>query len=340
MNYWTQRTTIIHLIKDWATYTIGTFFICDIIWELFIDYSEWEGTWADAVWNYFVDLTYCGVFSLASILTTIFVTQLRYFRKVTYSRMLSLGLITLGVNILIAVICENAYYYLWPTDDDSFWGSIYFFCFISSLASLAHTSQHYSLMIVRQNEEKIALQKRILKLQLDPHFIFNSLSVLAGLTRVDPVKAEEFTVRLAKTYRRIVEDVDNDFVSLTESLAFAKDDVAMLNIRFDDKIVLDTSRCEPSDTDCILTLAMQVLIENAAKHSLPQKDEKLIISVSREDDYLVVGNNRPERGLANAPETTTGIGLINLRKRYLLECGRDIKIRKTPKRFEVAIPII
>lgn len=95
--------------------------MCDILWE-FIDYGEWEGTWSEALPDYLVDLTYCGVFSLASIFTTIFVTKLRYFQKVTYQRLLSLGLITLAVNLLIAILCENVYYYIWPTDADSFWG--------------------------------------------------------------------------------------------------------------------------------------------------------------------------------------------------------------------------
>lgn len=339
MKYWSQKTTVKHLARDWFVYTLGTFFMCDILWEL-IDYGEWEGTWSDALADYLVDLTYCGVFSLASILTTIFVTKLRYFKKVTYMRLISLGLITLAVNLLIAILCENVYYYFWPTDDDSFWGSIYFFCFISSLASMAHTSQHYSMMIIKQNEEKIALQKKILKLQLDPHIVFNSLSILAGLTRIDPEKAEEFTIRMSRIYRRIMADVDHDTVSVEDSLKFAKDDVALLNIRFADKIVLDTSRCEAQENEGILTLAMQVVIENAAKHSMPQRDEKLIISISREDDYLVVGNNRPIEGCANAPETSTGIGLTNLRKRYLLECGKDIRISMTEKRFEVSLPIV
>ncbi len=339
MKYWSQKTTIAHLARDWSVYTLATFFMCDILWE-FIDYGEWEGTWSDALPDYLVDLAYCGVFSFTSILTTIFVTKLRYFKKVTYQRLLSLGLITLFVNLLIAITCENVYYYIWPTDADSFWGSIYFFCFISSLASMAHTAQHYSMMIIKQNEEKIALQKKILKLQLDPHIVFNSLSILAGLTRIDPEKAEDFTVRLSRIYRRIMADVDHDTVSIADSLKFAKDDVALLNIRFADKIVLDTSRCEAQEDEGILTLAMQIVIENAAKHSMPQGEEKLIISIDREEDYLVVGNNRPIGERANAPETSTGVGLANLRKRYQLECGKDIRINVTPKRFEVAMPIV
>ena len=279
---------------------------------------------------------------MSSIATASLLFRLRYFKKLTYRRLLTSGLVTLAANLLLAVICENAYYAIYPTDDDTFWGSIYFFCFISSLASFGHTAQHYSLLIVKQNEEKLELQKKILKLQLDPHFVFNSLSILAGLTRMDPEKAEDFTVKLAKTYRRLLAAVDNDIVSVPKALAFAKDYVSLLNIRFDNKIALDTSGCDANEHDGILTFSMQVLIENAVKHVMGTGGGSVTIRIAKRDGCLSVRNNLPDqKGMATRRQTaSTGIWLDNLRQRYKLECGATPTIRMTGDDFNVELPII
>lgn len=328
-----------HLAMDWAAYTIATFFLCDIVWE-FIDYGSWEWTWDNDLAGLAEDLAYCGFFSLSSIATSSLLFRLRYFKKLAYGRLVTSGLITLSANLLLAVICENAYYALYPTDEDTFWGSVYFFCFISSLASFGHTAQHYSLLIVKQNEEKLALQKKLLKLQLDPHFVFNSLSTLAGLTRLDPEKAEDFTVKLAKTYRRILAAVDHDVVSIPDAVAFAKDYVALLNVRFADRVELDTGGCEANDKEGILTLSMQVLIENAVKHGMGNGTGKVTIHLEKRGDRLTVRNDRPQDGQESRGTSSLGIGLSNLRKRYELECGIAPSICKTDDYFEVELPII
>lgn len=325
------------LAKDWAIYTFATFFLCDILWDV-IDYGSWEGSWLDDADNLLVDLAYCGVFSLSSIATGVALFKLRYFSKVTYGRLLGCGIITLAANLLIAVACENVYDAIWPTDSDTFWGSIYFFCFISSLASFAHASQHYSMMIVRQNEENMVLQRQLLKRQLDPHFIFNSLSVLAGLTRIDPERAEAFTIKLSRLYRAVLNAVGNDFVSLEEAISFAHDYVDLLNVRFADKIELDTSGCQAEGGDRIMSLAMQTLVENAAKHGRSDDGGTLRISIVKTDGKIRVTNNKPA-GREGRTEASAGVGLENLRKRCMIEYGVEPAVRETDTDFEVEIPI-
>lgn len=325
------------LAKDWAIYTFATFFLCDILWEV-IDYGSWDGSWVDGLEGLVVDLAYCGVFSLSSIATGAALFKLRYFSKVTYGRLLCCGIITLAANLLIAVTCENVYDAIWPTDSDTFWGSVYFFCFISSLASFAHASEHYSMMIVRQNEENIALQRQLLKRQLSPHFVFNSLSVLAGLTHVDPERAEDFTVKLSRLYRAVLNAVDDDFVSLKEALDFARDYVDLLNVRFADKIELDTTECQAEDGERILSLAMQTLVENAAKHGRPANGGTLRIKIAKAGDRIRVTNNLPAD--QDKPDgASAGIGLENLKERCRIEYGVEPTIRSSDTYFEVEMPI-
>lgn len=329
-NFW-------ELAKDWAIYTFATFFLCDILWEI-IDYGSWEGSWMEDIDDLLVDLAYCGVFSLSSIATAIALFKLRYFNKLTYGRLLGCGIITLGANLLTAVVCESAYDAIWPTDSDTFWGSVYFFCFVSSLASFAHTSQHYSMLIVRQKEENVNLQRQLLKRQLDPHFIFNSLNVLAGLTRIDPERAEAFTVKLSRLYRAELNAIGCDFVSLREALSFARDYVDLLNIRFADKIELDTTECQPADDEMIMSLAMQTLVENAVKHGRDDDGGTLRIKITKSGGCIRVMNSTPPGG-GKHEDVSGGIGLDNLRKRCLIEHGVEPTIRTTGNTFEVEMPI-
>ena len=71
-----------------------------------------------------------------------------------------------------------------------------------------------------ESEKAMKAQLNMLKLQLDPHFMFNSLGTLSGIIEEDPRKASEFTVRLAHIYKYIVAHISDDTVSTYESTFF------------------------------------------------------------------------------------------------------------------------
>ena len=85
----------------------------------------------------------------------------------------------------------------------------------------------------------LTLQKKYLKLQLDPHFVFNSLSSLTGMIEETPKQAEDYVVKLSHTYRYILRHIDCDYTSLSEAADFIKTYVSMLNMRYDGNIELD-----------------------------------------------------------------------------------------------------
>ena len=124
------------------------------------------------------------------------------------------------------------------------------------------------------------LQKKYLKLQLDPHFVFNSLSSLAGMIEDEPQRAEEYVVRLSKVYRYTLRNIDRDYITVREAMDFASIYVSLLNLRYDDNIILETDKDKVNGDDRILALSLQLLIENAVKHNSPQDDKKLHIRIS------------------------------------------------------------
>ena len=83
---------------------------------------------------------------------------------------------------------------------------------------------------------------------------------------------------------------------------------------------------------------MQMLIENAVKHNVVSRNKPLYIDVhANGNNSIVVTNNMQSR---KPDEASTGIGLSNIIKRYLLVSGREVSIEKTTDTFAVTIPLI
>ena len=116
----------------------------------------------------------------------------------------------------------------------------------------------------------LTLQKKYLKLQLDPHFVFNSLSSLTGMIEETPKQAEDYVVKLSHTYRYILRHIDCDYTSLSEAADFIKTYVSMLNMRYDGNIELDIADLHTHEDECVLSLSLQLLIENAVKSAFEQ----------------------------------------------------------------------
>lgn len=107
----------------------------------------------------------------------------------------------------------------------------------------------------------------MLKMQLDPHFLFNSLNILIGIVHTSPDDAEKFIIRLSRIYRYIIKSIEQDLVLVNNAINFAVDYVALLNIRFPNKLDFQVdASLDKNNYDYIPVMALQLLIENAVKH--------------------------------------------------------------------------
>ena len=75
-------------------------------------------------------------------------------------------------------------------------------------------------------------------MQLDPHFVFNSLSSLAGMIGEDPKMPEDYVVKLSHIYRYILQHIDKEYITLADGTDFIKSYIGLLNMRYDNAIVL------------------------------------------------------------------------------------------------------
>ena len=190
----------------------------------------------------------------------------------------------------------------------------------------------------RLEKEAVQAQFDALKNQINPHFLFNSLSILSSLVEVDTRLAGQFINRLAKAYRYILEQRDNERVPLQTELDFITAYTFLLMTRFEDKLFVSID-IPPDDRIryAIAPLTLQLLVENAVKHNRLSEEEPLRVSIALDGDYLRVANPiqpRPDR------ETSTGIGLQNITNRYKLLTDRPVWIGHEAGEFVVKLPLL
>lgn len=292
----------------------------------------------------FVDLVYCGVFSIVSLSVTKLLLRQRFIKRAEAERSIFIYslVVIVAINILIAGVCEL----LMNVIESEFievdvWGTFFMLGIIASLLTLIHMLLHYSDIIILKNKENVCLQKKYLKLQLDPHFVFNSLSSLTGMIEDEPQRAEEYVVRLSQVYRYTLFNIDQDYMTISEAMDFARTFVSLLNLKYNDKIILELDEEKVKGEDRILALSIQLLIENAVKHNSPQENRPLHIQISVQENMLTIKNNRIYfHGRNDQIAESYGIGLKNLRQRYELECGKKIGYSVTRDSFEIRLPII
>lgn len=207
-----------------------------------------------------------------------------------------------------------------------------------SIGSLVFFYQEWNSSLKREQklkEEKLIFQYETLKNQVNPHFLFNSLNTLSSLVSKDAKLAEKFISRFSSIYRYILENRDVEMINLTNEIAFVENFFFLQKIRDDGKIDLNLD-LNDADKYEILPISLQLLVENALKHNAATKDKPLKISVSMEDNYVVVQNNiQPKMQIEPSSKT----GLKNLQERVKLVLNREVLVDSSGGSFIVKIPV-
>jgi len=186
-------------------------------------------------------------------------------------------------------------------------------------------------------KEKALVQYDNLKNQLNPHFLFNTLSSLNSLIFENPQLASEFLQQLSKVYRYVLENKDKNLVSVDTEIKFVKHYVQLLKARFEEglEVTFDVNESELSKG--VTPVTLQILVENAMKHNTTQKTAPLGIRIFCEHDFLVVQNNIQKKQVI---EGSNGQGLENLRNLYHYLTDIPVAVEETAQTFIVKIPLL
>jgi len=191
--------------------------------------------------------------------------------------------------------------------------------------------------VERYKAESLQAQLRNLKNQVNPHFLFNNLSVLSSLVYKDPDKAVGFIDQLAKVYRYSLDSGQEELTTLRQELKFIESYIFLLKIRFESGITVVTETSSGSLDKLLPPMAIQLLLENAIKHNEASAERPLLISIASDDDLLVVSNILQPRSQG---EPSSGTGLNNIKERYRFFTGRTVEILKSEEAFTVKLPLL
>ncbi|TWI19156.1 histidine kinase [Sphingobacterium siyangense] len=175
-----------------------------------------------------------------------------------------------------------------------------------------------------------------LKEQLSPHFLFNTLSALASLTKEQSVK--DYIEELSSIYRYLLKHRESDLVTLKNEIAFCESYLYIIKTRLENAIEILIELTEDISNVQIPPLTLQLLIENAIKHNVAAhyKPLKIHIYVSSNSSLIVENNLQPK----HSREKSSGIGLKNISQRYKVLLGQEITIEKTDTFFKIHLPLV
>ena len=180
-------------------------------------------------------------------------------------------------------------------------------------------------------------QYQLLKAQLNPHFLFNSLNVLGYLIHEDQDRASDYVKKLSDLYRYQLSMESRQTVILEDELDFVMLYVGLIKERFGEALDVRIDVESRWLRSRIVPCSIQILIENAVKHNIVKISEPLVIEVKVEQEYLVVSNRinlKIESG-----EHSVGVGLENIDKQYRILFNSPIIVDDSDGFFTVKIPL-
>ena len=191
--------------------------------------------------------------------------------------------------------------------------------------------------VEKYKTESLQAQLQNLKDQINPHFMFNNLSVLSSLVYKDQDKAVDFINQLGKVYRYVLDSRNSELVGLKEELVFIESYLYLLQIRFDKSFSVNIQINEEFKTRMLPPMALQMLVENAIKHNEVSLEFPLTLTIKVVNNKLVVSNNLQ---LRSSTETSCKTGLKNIKQRYNYFTTEQVEIEETKNAFVVRLPLI
>lgn len=188
----------------------------------------------------------------------------------------------------------------------------------------------------RTEKEFTQIQFDNLKNQVNPHFLFNSLSSLNSLIFENQQLASGFLQQLSKVYRYVLQNKQQT-VSIKTEVEFIQHYIGLLKTRFLNMLQISIHISEDADDRKIVPVTLQVLIENAIKHNIISELNPLQIRIYDEGDYLVIENNLQTKNIVEGSNKT---GLDNMKKLYAFLSDQEVLVESKENKFSVKIPLL
>lgn len=266
-------------------------------------------------------------------------------------RTLAIHFVTSGVLLFV----HSALFFLvsipfgWDAEINSF-GDRYTFVVLAfapvtvtfywGIVIVAHAIDYYQRYQERElrasqlEAQLVTAELQVLKMQLHPHFLFNTLNAISALIHESPDEADEMISQLGDLLRMTLETAGVQEAPLSQELDFLKHYLSIEQTRFQDRLTV-TMSIEPETLHAMVpSLIMQPLVENAIRHGIAVRPEASSIEIKSwlDQDMLCLRVADDGPGLSYNKPLKEGVGLTNTRRRLhsLYGTKHDFSLRNSP----------
>jgi sensor histidine kinase YesM len=237
---------------------------------------------------------------------------------------------------------------LWPSEDYFLFKPYFFNTLVSVVGTIQVAAVFEGIYLYRrwkvtytetQELKKMNLQSQLesLKMQINPHFLFNNLNSLSSLITTDAEQAELFLDELSSVYRYLLQQNNRDLCPLSDELIFIKAYFHLLKTRHGNGILLEMNVDSRYMSYLLPPLTLQLLFENAIKHNVILADSPLTIRLYTQNGYLHVENSVQ---LKKSVVPSNRIGLQNIMMKYQLLGQPPVVVKHTDDTFLVCLPLL
>lgn len=271
---------------------------------------------------------------------------LRLFLQILYSLLGTLPLIYIGLNFLMPQLIKSIPIQQYNTPmsylqvimltfgvNMGFFGEYFFRAWKQKIIETERLAKENAMMQKAYTQTQFAN----LQNQLNPHFLFNSIASLSSLIYENQNLAAQFLEHLAKVYRYVLQNKEQNLVTLQTELDFIRNYLFLLQTRFDKALQISFRIDEEILEKLIVPVTLQILLENAVKHNIMTEEKPLLITVFNTEDYLVVENNLQRKSMV---ESSNKWGLSHLSNLYTFLSPLAVLIEENEKSFSVKIPLL
>ncbi|MGF6848122.1 two-component system LytT family sensor kinase [Chitinophaga sp. W3I9] len=200
-----------------------------------------------------------------------------------------------------------------------------------------YENQHVTMELERIKSDNLSAQYELLKQQVNPHFLFNSLNTLKAMVESGEQESVDFIIKLSNFYRFTLESRKLDLIHVSEEMEILNAYLFLQKARFEDGFTFESTLSPGTLKTLIPPFTLQLLVENCIKHNIVSLEKPLRIGIYEEDDKIIVENQVQQK---TGEQHSLGVGLKNIDLRYQHLLNQHIDIVADEKVFQIKLPLI
>jgi two-component system LytT family sensor kinase len=212
-------------------------------------------------------------------------------------------------------------------------GAVHARLYARTLREREREAREFALSAAHLQTQLAEARLAALRMQLQPHFLFNALNAISALIRSDPEAADRMLERLSDLLRNVLEHDGAPEVPLSAELEIVESYLAMQQLRFGDRLHIDREVAPETLDAYVPALILQPLVENAIRHGIKSRagGGRVVLRSSRQRDLLLLEVEDDGIGLPDSSERGSfGIGLANTHARLEQLHGHSASVAIEP----------